>query len=343
MMSQSFHLKNKDMKEKEIMVGIDVSKATLDVCLLISNQSCLHQIKNNSKSIKLFFNKVLKEHKAAKLSVCMESTGYYNWPCYEAFEEMNMDLFVVNPLHLKKSMGLVRGKTDSIDAARIAKFIALHHQDLKPSLIPRKQIRVIQALLAQRNRLIETKVKFSVPTNELSFIADKELSKQLEKSSKVLIDQIKIQIVKIETALMDVIENDLELKEKYQFITSVQGVGKVLAWTMLIKTNEFKSINDPRKLGCYAGVVPFEHQSGTSIYKRPKVSLMADKRLKKLLHMAAMRAIQLKGDLQIYYQRKVSEGKNKMLVLNAVRNKIVARICSTVNNRRFYEINLNLS
>ena len=70
---------------------------------------------------------------------------------------------------------------------------------------------------------------------------------------------------------------------------------------------------------------------------------MADRTLKKLLHMAAMRAIQIQGDLQSYYQRKVAEGKNKMLVLNNVRNKIVARICSVVKNQKTYIINLNLS
>ena len=331
------------MKEKEIMVGIDVSKAVLDAFQLPSVKSQTQKIKNTAKSVKAFFNKLLKQNPGSKIIVCMESTGYYNWPCYEAFEGMPIELFVVNPLHLKRSMGLVRGKTDAIDAERIAKFIALHKHDLKPTIIPRKQIRLMQALLAQRNRLVETKKKLNVPTNELVFIADKDLSKQIERSSKKIVEQIEIQIINIEKQLNDLVENDPELKQQYGFITSVQGVGKVLAWTVLIKTNEFKSINNPRKLACYAGVVPFEYQSGSSIYRKPKVSFMADKTLKKLLHLSAMRAIQLKGDLQNYYQRKINEGKNKMLVLNAVRNKIAARICSTVNNKRNYEINLLLS
>jgi len=331
------------MKEKEIILGIDVSKATLDICLLINSQTELRRVKNSTKTIKSFIGKVLKQNKGFRIVVCMENTGYYNWPCLEAFEGMDIDLFVINPLHLKNSMGLVRGKTDSIDATRIAKFIVLHKENLKPTLIPRKQIRVMQALLAQRNRLVETKKKFSVPTAELVFIADKELSKKVEQSSKTIIKQIETQIISIEAQLNELITNDEELKQQYQFITSVQGVGKVLAWTMLVKTNEFKSINNPRKLACYAGVVPFEFKSGTSIYKRPRVSFMADKTLKKLLHLSALRVIQLKGELQTYYQRKVSEGKNKMLVLNAIRNKLVARICSTINNKKMYEINLHLS
>jgi transposase len=331
------------MKEKSIFVGIDVSKATLDICLLGEEKSESLKIKNQLKSIQSFFKKLHKQNQQCRILICMESTGYYNWPCYEALLGMDLSLYVVNPLHLKRSMGLSRGKTDVIDAIRIAKFISVHHPDLKPFIIPRKQIRVMQALLAHRNRLIDARTRFTVPSAEVALLADKELCKQIQSSSARMIREIDNQVKSTEEKLNKLIENDLELKQKYRYVTSVQGVGKVLAWTTLIKTNEFIAINDPRKLACYAGVVPFEHKSGTSVYKKPRVSPAADKTLKKLLHMAAMRVIQLKGDLQDYYLRKVLEGKNKMNVLNAIRNKIVARICAMVNNRKIYEINLLLS
>lgn len=332
------------MQEKNIFVGIDVSKASLDIGLLNEKKLEHCEIKNNIKNIRSFFLKTQKQNPQARLIVCMESTGYYNWPIYEAMSSLEkLVLYVVNPLHLKRSLGLVRGKTDAIDSKRIAEFISLHHNKLKSTIIPRKQIRQMQALLAHRNRLIVTKSKFSVPSAELTLLADKHIRSQIQKASQKLIRTIEEQIKSVEEQLTNLIAQDTELKENFKYLTSVQGVGKVLAWTTLIKTNEFKSINNPRKLACYAGVVPFEHQSGTSINKRPRVSPMADKTLKKLLHMAAMRAIQLKGELQNYYQKRVAEGKNKMLVLNAVRNKIVARMCSVINNKRFYQNNLLLS
>lgn len=331
------------MKEKLIFIGIDISKATLDICVLNDTTTENWKIKNQTKCIRAFFNKLVKQYREAKCLVCMESTGYYNWPSYEALTDLGLTLFVINPLHLKRSMGLVRGKNDVIDSKRIAAFVSLHYSSLKPFIIPRKQIRVLQALLAHRNRLIETKTKFSVPCGELYFVADKEISGYVQKTSLKIIKELETQIKGIENKLNELIEADNELNETYQYLTSVQGVGKVLAWTTLIKTNEFKSINNPRKLACYAGVVPFDFQSGTSIHKSPRVSPMADKTMKKLLHMAAMRAIRLKGELQDYYQRKVAEGKNKMLILNAVRNKIVTRMCTCVNNKRFYQNYLLLS
>jgi len=332
------------MKEKHIFVGIDLSKFNLDICMVNEQKRIISTIKNNEKSIRSFFSKVQKSNLHATLIICMESTGYYNWPCYEALSKLQgFMLYVVNPLHLKRSMGLVRGKNDAIDAMRIADFIRLHYSSLKPTMIPRKQIRQLQALLAYRNRLVATKSKFSVPSAELELLADKQIKEQIQNDSRRLVKTIETQIKSVEAQIIALVDQDQELKEKYQYLESVQGVGKVLAWTMLVKTNEFKSINNPRKLACYAGVVPFEFQSGTSILKRPRLSPMADKTLKKLLHLAAMRAVRLKGDLQNYYQRKVAQGKNKMLVLNAVRNKIVARICAMVNNKRFYQNHLILS
>ncbi|MBP0905536.1 transposase, partial [Mariniflexile gromovii] len=102
-------------------------------------------------------------------------------------------------------------------------------------------------------------------------------------------------------------------------------------------------ITEPRKMACFSGVVPFEHQSGSSIYRKPKVSFYADKSIKSILHLGALSAIRLKNDLGNYYRRKVSEGKNKMSVLNAVRNKIIYRIFAVIKNQTIYKNNLVLS
>ena len=92
-----------------------------------------------------------------------------------------------------------------------------------------------------------------------------------------------------------------------------------------------------RRSDCHAGVAPFEYRSGTSVRGRTRVSQHARKRLKSLFHLAAMSAIRIKGELQDYYQRKVAEGKNKMLVLNAVRNKLIHRVCAVVRRGQKYD------
>jgi len=90
-------------------------------------------------------------------------------------------------------------------------------------------------------------------------------------------------------------------------------------------------------------VVPFANQSGTSLKGKHRVSHYADKAIKTVLHMAAMSAIRLNNDLRTFYLRKVAEGKNKMSILNAVRNKIVHRIFAVIKNERLYQSHLLLS
>ena len=120
---------------------------------------------------------------------------------------------------------------------------------------------------------------------------------------------------------------------------SVPGIGMATATEIVIATNEMKTITEPKKMACHAGVAPFNYQSGSSVRGRPGVSQHARKRLKSLFHLGAMAAIRAKGELQDYYHRKVKEGKNKMLVLNAVRNKLIHRVYAVVARGEKYDKN----
>ena len=103
-----------------------------------------------------------------------------------------------------------------------------------------------------------------------------------------------------------------KLKELFAIIESVPGVGKITATEIVINTNEFKKINDPRKYACYAGVAPFEHSSGTSVRGKTRTCKKANLKAKSLLHMSALIAARFNEDIREYYERKVAEGKNKM-------------------------------
>jgi transposase len=331
------------MIEKKLSIGIDISKLTLDICIIDDDVLENYCIKNKVTSIRSFVKKLKKKFGVAELELCMENTGLYNWPLYSVCEELSITAYVINPLHLKRSMGLVRGKNDKIDAERIALHARRFYDTLTPYKLPSKTIRKMQIMYALRKRIVEVKKMFNAPISELKSVAEKGVYAEMLKITNQLVKQLDNKLLRVEEELNSLITSDAQIQENYKLITSVQGVGKVLAWNLLIKTNNFKTINDPRKLACYVGVVPFDFQSGTSINKKPRVSFMADKQVKKVLHMAALRAVRLEGDLQKYYLRKVAEGKNKMSVLNAVRNKIIARVCSVVNNKKMYETNLVLS
>jgi transposase len=110
------------------------------------------------------------------------------------------------------------------------------------------------------------------------------------------------------------------------------------AVNMIIASGEFRRIDQPKRFACYSGVAPFEHRSGTSYRGKTRISKMGNMTLKRHLHLAAMAAVKSTSDLkEEYYYRKLKEGKNKTSSINAVRNKLIARVYSCVQNERLYQ------
>jgi transposase len=324
---------------KQVFIGIDVSAATLDICIKINDSLSFLVINNQIKEIKKF----LKTFHGQQVMIAMENTGRYNWAFYEALAGFDFTTYVISPLHLKKSMGLVRGKNDKIDAERIVRFLLKNHTELRPWVCPNTSIQKLKVWITERNHRIKSKRQLSTMNKDYSKMKSLGLDKDLMKMNKKLIASLDAQIKAIEKEMELLLKADAEIHKQVELIRSVPGVGKVLSWEILAKTNGFTSIKTPREMACYCGVAPFEYQSGVSIYRRPSVSHLADKTLKSLLHMGAMSAIRLKNDLGEYYRRKVAEGKNKMSVINAVRNKIIHRIYAVIKNQCVYQSNLVLS
>lgn len=339
MISQSLKIfKSKNMRKK-IYIGIDISSATLDICVRIAEVFESHVIKNEAKTIKAF----LKNYVKHDLVIGMENTGRYNWQLYEVLADTSHLVYVIPPIHLKRSLGLIRGKNDKIDAIRIAQFIEKNYTELKAWTCPSESIQKLKILLTERNFRIKNKRQLVSQKRDYSKMKKLKLDRMLSKMNEEMMAYHDKQIKLLEKQIEEIIAVDEELNKQSNLIKTVPGVGKVLSWTMLAKTEGFKTIKEPRKMACFSGVVPFEYQSGTSIRGRNRVSVYSDKYIKGILHLAAMSAIRLKNDLKIYYERKVAEGKNKMSVLNAVRNKIIHRIFAVIKSQVPYNFDLVLS
>lgn len=147
------------------------------------------------------------------------------------------------------------------------------------------------------------------PIQEQQGFVEKSLQKQLAKTCQASLKAINTDLASAEKQINELIQSDDRLKELFGWITSVPGVGDAIATEVLVATNEFKAINDPKKLACHAGVAPFEYRSGSRVRSKTRVSQHARLRLKSLFHLGALSAVGMKGELQAYYQRKVGEGK----------------------------------
>jgi transposase len=323
-------------------VGIDVSKDTLDLCLIHQNQKVFSsKVDNSSNGLKDFWKLLLKScHKLdlTRVVFCMEHTGIYNNFILDFLIKKKVAICLENPVQIKLSSGLQRGKSDTVDAERIARYASKENDNLRLWQPPRQVIINLKNLSALRSRLLECKKKLSVPVAELNEF-DKEAGKIVGAHSKKLIRSLNNEQKRVDKSILDIIKSDETLNQLFNIITSVSGVGPVIAVEVLTTTNEFKSIQNPRKFACYAGVAPFEHSSGSSVRGKNRVSHKANKELKTLLHLGSMTAITASPDMKTYYERKVKDGKNKMSVLNAIRNKMIHRIFACVRQNRAYQKN----
>lgn len=325
----------------ENIIGIDVAKEQVELALLHKGekgiQSCLA---NKPKMIERFF----KESKIdlSQTLVCMEHTGIYNNHLLQFFSKHGVHVWLESPVHIKRSIGMVRGKNDKIDALRIATFAFNHQTEAKLWTPKRDVIEKLKHLMSERGRLIRVRVLLEKPINEARTFCSKENLKMLRSGCSSTIRAVKQDLKKINQQIIEIIKADERLNELFNYVTSVPNVGTVVGTAILIATNEFKSITDPRKFACHCGVAPFEYSSGTSIRGKTRVSNLADKEMKTLLHLAAVGSTSRPGEFIEYFKRKVSEGKNKMLVLNSIRNKIIHRVFACVRDKKKYQKDLLL-
>lgn len=324
-------------------IGIDVSKKTLDITIVDSQgkQIYYERIANESKSIKNCFVSFMKNFSLNydESVFCMEYTGIYNLHLVKWLKKQSAHIWMESGNQICKSQGLVRGKNDKVDSSRIALYAFSNRHNIKLWKAPREIIEKLSVLLSLRNRFIKVKKQLSVTIEEQKLYLDKNTIKTIKKLNADPVNELMKSIQKVEKEIMELIKTDERIFKIYKIATSVDGVGMITAVNLITTTNEFLSITEAKKYACYSGVAPFEYSSGSSVRGKTKVSHMANKKMKTLLHLAALSAIQVKGEIKEYYKRKVEQGKNKMSVLNAVRNKIIQRVFSCVKQNRFFEKN----
>jgi transposase len=326
--------------EFKFFVGVDVSKDTLDFAVYGEEKLLLERhATNDAAGIKDFLKELKKKFSVqpAEFVFCMEHTGIYCNYLLNHLGKQKIPAWIENPLAIKTFFGIDRGKSDRVDAQRIAEYAYYKRSKIRIWEPPRDVIKKLKNLLSIRDRLVKTRKALQVSITAADGFVDRDLVNTNKKITEPIIEKLNVQLKIVERKIQELINKDPELKQLYSILNSVTGIGSIISATMIVATNEFKDIDDPRKMACHSGLAPFIYESGTSIRGRSKVSHRANKKLKTLFHLAARAAITAKGELKDYYLRKVAEGKNKMAVLNAVGNKLIHRAFACVKDNRLYE------
>lgn len=328
-------------KKYVYFIGIDISKETLDIAVMFHGSILIHNtISNEPKAIgdHMAQLKASLKFTTRNAVVGMENTGIYGNHLINKLKTLKIDTVVDQPLHIKNSLGIIRGKTDKKDAERIALYLYKSRDVLKLRKPKRPIIEQLASLSVLRKRLQTLHIAMRVPLKENTGFVKKGLIAQSNRLCSRSIDALKMDIQDVEDSIEATWKSDEETKRLMTLIQSVPCVGPVVALQILICTNEFKNIPTIKQFASYAGVAPFPYKSGTTVSKKTRVSKIANKKMKTLLHNSAVLAKRFVPDIKAYYHRKMSiEGKHKMSVLNAIRFKIAARVYSCVKNNRMYE------
>lgn len=322
------------MKVQHI-IGADLSKNFIDLhCHLLNTHV---KISNCPKGFNSLLGWINQQHiPASEVMMVMEHTGFYSFQ-WEGFLHAHHICFTKVPaLALKRSMGMVRGKTDRIDAKRIARYGYEKREELSAAPPGDAALQRLQLLHSARSRLVRHRASFRAALKDYEVLGLKPTD-PLVQLQRQLIKTFDGKVQKLDQEIENLIAQQKPIEENYQLLQSIKGVGKVLAVATLIKTKNFTCFANARKFACYCGTAPFEHSSGSSIRKKTRVSQLADKTMKTLLDLAAKSAIQYDPELKTYYQKRIQEGKSKMSTINVVRNKIIYRMFAVIKRQTPFE------
>lgn len=328
---------------KRFFIGIDVSKPYFDVSLLVVDnhvkQPILSERFENTLPGLKDLGKCFKAHGVTfdqNTLVVMENTGIYHRLIWSFCSNQGLPLHIGNAAHIKWSFGIARGKNDKIDSIRLCKYAFKEADTLKQIDALNPELLHLKDFISARTKLLKQVSSLKVGIKELYAVNDTIHQNLVEQSLQSAIVGIKQSIANIEAQIEKIISENESFKSNYQLLCSIPGIGHVTAVYLIGCTANFASKPTGKQLSCYAGVAPFEHSSGISIKGRNRVHRMANKELKRLLHLGAMSAIQYSEEFKVYYFRKVEEGKNKMSILNAIKSKLLLRVAAVIKNQSIY-------
>ncbi len=291
----------------KVHIGVDVSKNTLDIYY----KGLHHKIENSEGAIRAFFKTLNREEIA---SIVCEATGGYEKTLAKVLQEYSLSLWIVDPRRIKGfiiSTGC-KGKTDKIDAKKIAEFAAQNSCEYI-SVKKSEYHDQLRSLNDRRNDLTKflaaEKARLKHPSHELSIPSINRMIEFLNKETK-----------EIEFAMKRLIKQDDTLNNQSTLLESIPGIGKTSAITLLTAVPELGSLGN-KKISSLVGLCPFDRQSGK--YKGKSFIAGGRAAPRKMLYMCALTTIKYNFALKAFYDRLIEKGKPFKVAIVAVMHKLI--------------------
>ena len=311
--------------------GIDLASEKFDVSFVDFEGKIKHiVVKNTKPQIEKFLDKL-----PDNCRIVAEHTGVYGDLLLMLADIRNIPVSYVSGYEIRHSMGLVRGKSDPVDAARVREYGERHADKLEDTHFPSGTIYELRELYATRRLLVHQRKQL-----QTVLISDQKRPVQSDTAQKIkqqTLEQLDRQITSLEKKMAELIENDDDLSKTSAIVQSIPGIGPVTATELIIKTDNFKRVRTAKKCATLAGISPFPNSTGKTD-KGNHVSHMGDKQLKSLLFMCARSAVVHFEKMRIYKMKKYEvEHKHIFVVLNNVANRLLKILYALVKKGEMYD------
>ncbi|MCS3629262.1 transposase [Salinibacter ruber] len=302
-------------------LGIDVGKANLELALRSEENVVARTTMPNDPEGRETLVDWLFEQGASpgKTSVCMEASGDFEKAVARRLYQEDYRVSVVNPRRIKgyASSQLQRTKTDSADAALIARFG--RREDPRPWEPASAVESRLQELTRARQALQKEKTRAQ---NRLGEAEDEAVRNAHEN----LLDEIKRQIEELEEEIEEHIEEEPEVNDQCSLLETIPGVGLQTAAIVAGELGSPEQFENARQAAAYSGLVPRHRESGTSVRGNPRMSKVPDGRLRRAMYFPAMTALRFNSAVKAFGDRLKERGKETMVVIGAAMRKLL-HIC----------------
>jgi transposase len=299
------------------ILGIDISKLKFNVCLININGKLRHKVFPNNPAGFGQLLEWLSRQGVSTVRACLEATGTYGEPLALFLVEAGHTVSLINPAAVKAfaASRLSRTKTDRVDAELIARFCQA--QGPPAWIPPAPEVRELRALVRRLGSLVEMRV---MEENRLSSgITVDSVRRSVEEHLAYLAEQIK----RTEELIRSHIDSHPTLKQRSELLDSIPGIGEATAALLLSEITDIKQYRSARQVAAYAGLVPRERQSGSSVSGRTRRSKIGNARLRRALYFPAITALRCSPFFQAWAEGLRERGKSKMSVICAVMRKLV--------------------
>lgn len=305
-------------------VGIDISKDSFVVAFSSAYKSKTITYQNDDKGIEKFINTLDKEQHHC----VMEATGNYGVNLLYHLCEQEIKVSLINPKqsNFLSKMKLSTAKTDNKDARLLVEY----GEKMNPEVYKMPSDKII--LLKQKQTVLTHLIKQRTASkNQLKSL---EL---LNKKDNLAIDMLKNNIDNLDK-LIDNLEKDIvsiteeEFEKQVQLLTSIKGIGKKVATTLVIITNGFSFFENPKQLSRYIGICPTYQQSGKSLNYNGHINRNGHSTLRGQLFIASWSAAKYNSSCKALFERLREEGKPWKLAQIAVCNKLIRQAFAVIKS-----------